>query len=360
LWFTSYSGIYRFDGQNWNNVTQNTELKNSYFGQILTDQYGNVWTTAYSQGLFKYDGSTWTNYSLAVYFNNAYIINLILAPDGAIWAGTYGNGIYRFDGTRWTGYSTDQGMASNNIHAMTFYPDGKLAVVSEYCQISIYDGTVWTMDNTLVGKYYINDMAIDKENNLWLATNNGIIRYKDQATQAYFTDTEYGYSYVSFITADKSGHIWAGLQNSGLLLYNGADWNTYGPAEGLPSYFLKDILFDTGGRTWILADNGILMSSNFTSIDEPGSIPSQKIMAYPNPFAEFFDLHYTSQKAGIADIHIFTSDGRLVKQYNQQKVDAGENVFHFESDHWPDGLLFCRIIMSGFSENVKLLKISTY
>jgi ligand-binding sensor domain-containing protein len=360
LWFTSYSGIYRFDGQNWSNFTQNTALNNSYFGQILTDLNGNVWCTAYSQGLFKYDGSKWTNYSLAVYFTSSYIINLILAPDGAIWAGTYSDGIFRFDGNNWTHFTTNEGMASNNIKAMAFYPDDKMAVVSEYGQISFYNGNTWTFDNTLVGKYYISDMAIDLENNIWLSTSNGIVRYKDSATQTYFEDNNYGYSYVSFITADKSGLIWAGLNNTGLLLYDGASWYTFSTTNGLSSNYPSDILFDSRGRTWVLAENGINMSADLTGINEHGTLPLEKIVAYPNPFSESFYIQYSSNQAGFADIHIFGADGRLLKQYNQQKVDMGVNTFHFESDNWPDGILFCKIMMAGSSENMKMIKVFSH
>ena len=70
---------------------------------------------------------------------------------------------------------------------MAFYPDGKLAVVSEYAEISIYDGNTWTTD--LIhwsGNQYIYDMAIDWETNIWLATYNGIIRYKDSENAVLF------------------------------------------------------------------------------------------------------------------------------------------------------------------------------
>ncbi len=75
LWFTSYGDIFRFDGQNWNNVTQKAGIRDNY-GKILTDLKGNIWCTTYS-GLYKFDGTTWTRYSSADYFNNGYIGSLI-------------------------------------------------------------------------------------------------------------------------------------------------------------------------------------------------------------------------------------------------------------------------------------------
>jgi ligand-binding sensor domain-containing protein len=358
LWFSAYQNIYRFDGQNWNNIAKNTELQNDYIGKIIADLQGNIWFTSNNKGLYKYDANILTNYSKDIYFNYGYIISLALAPDGNIWAGTSSNGIYRFDGTKWTSFSTSDGMASDNVQAIAFYKDGKVAVISYYGQISIYDGKTWTTDNALQGNYIL-DMTIDPENNIWLATSNGIIRHKGSENQAYF-NVPYEQNYMTFIKADKDGQIWAGRYDTGLLLYSGGNWFTYNSSNGLSSNYLKDILFDSRGRTWVLADNGINMSANFSNIDEPGSIPSQRIMIYPNPFSESFDIQYFSNKAGFVDIHIFSADGRLVKQYDQQKVDIGENTFHLESDNLPDGLLFCKMIMPGFSENIKLLKVTTH
>jgi len=359
LWFSSYQNIYRFDGQNWNNIAKNTELQNDYLGKIIADLSGNIWFTSNNKGLYKYDGNKFTVYSRDIYFNSGYIMCLALAPDGNIWAGTSGNGIYRFNGTEWKRFSSQDGLASDNIQAIAFYTDGKVGVISSYGQISIYDGNTWTTDNTLSGSYYIVDMTIDSENNMWMATNYGIIRYKKSENQTYFNDP-YQYNYFSFIKADTKGQVWAGRYEYGLVLFSGGNWFTYSTSNGLSSNYLRDILFDSRGRTWVLADNGINMSSSFTLIDEPGSVLPEKPVVYPNPFSGPFDIQYSSKTAGFADIHFYSADGRIIKQYDQQRVDPGDNTFHFESDNWPDGILFCKIIMAGSSENIKLLKVSTH
>jgi ligand-binding sensor domain-containing protein len=360
IWVSSFYNIYRFDGQNWTNITKKAGLHNDYFGKIITDLDGNIWFASNYKGLYKYDGKIFTNYSQADYFNNGYIACLSLGPDGSIWAGTNGNGVYRFDGTKWTHYTVEQGLANNYVRAMAFFKDGKLLVTSDYCAFSIYDGKAWKADNTLYGSYYIADMAIDPEDNIWFATNNGLIRYKNQQTQAFFADDQYGYNYFTFVSVDNSGQVWAGNYYNGLRMFDGTNWTSYTMSNGLSSNYLKDILFDSRGRIWVIADNGINMSAGFTNIDDPGSTSSVKAIAYPNPFPGSFDIQYSSNTAGFADIIIYSADGRIVKQYNKNKVDAGANTFHFEAENWPNGVLFCKIIMAGSSENIKLLKVSTY
>lgn len=357
LWFSGYSGIYRFDGQNWYNVAQNAGLKSQDFDEIITDSNGNIWFNAPYNGVYKYDGNALTYYSRAAYFNNGYLVSLAAGPDGSIWVATDWNGIYRYDGGSWTHFTAEQGLATNSVRAMAFFKDGRLAVVTNYFDISIYDGTSWETENPMFGYQDIYDMAIDWENNIWLATINGLARHKDSETQFYLSNTS-GWNYVTFVSVDKYGHVWAGLYNTGLLSYDGTDWNTCNEASGLSASYLRDILFDSRGRTWVLAENGINMSADFTGIDDPESEPAEKARAYPNPFSGSFDIQYWSNMAGQADIHIFSADGRLIGQYNHKKVDIGENIFHFEADNWQNGILFCKIIMAGSSENIKLLKVS--
>ncbi len=108
MWFSSYESIYRFDGQNWNNVTQKAGIVNKGFKNIVADVNGNIWCTSY-YGLYKYDGNTWTNYSSAVYFDGGYPSSLIFDKEGILWVCTYYNGVYRYDGTNWTHFARERG-----------------------------------------------------------------------------------------------------------------------------------------------------------------------------------------------------------------------------------------------------------
>jgi ligand-binding sensor domain-containing protein len=362
MWFSCYESIYRFDGQNWNNVTQKEGIVNKGFKKIVADVNGNIWCTSY-YGLYKYDGNTWTNYSSAVYFEGGYPSSLIFDKEGILWVCTYYNGVYRYDGTNWTHFAANEGMTINYNTDMEIFPDGRLAVVSEYGEIAIYDGNIWTIDYSLGNSHYIYDMTIDKESNIWLATNNGILKHKGTETQSFFASSEggYYYSYVEFITLDKNGNVWAGLYYTGLLLFNGTDWQTFSTSDGLSSNYLQGMMMDSRGRYWVFAENGINRSDNLTGINEPQQVDPGKITVYPNPFSSSFDMLYSSAIDGVADICIYSAEGRMIKTYNRQKIEIGENTIHFTSlENWPDGLLFCKITMNGSIQNIKLIKVSTY
>ncbi len=130
---------------------------------------------------------------------------------------------------------------------------------------------------------------------------------------------------------DKNGNVWAGVYDSGLLFFNGTDWHTFSTSDGLSSNYLLGMMMDSRGRYWVFAENGINRSDNLTGIDEPQQVAPEKIAVYPNPFSSSFDMLYSSAIDGVADICIYSADGRMIKTYNQQKIEIGENTFHFTS-----------------------------
>jgi ligand-binding sensor domain-containing protein len=354
IWFTSFSDVYRFDGQNWTSMAKAGGINNASFRHIINDLTGNIWCTAGYNGIYKFDGSTWTNFSCNSYFNNSDVISIAVDPEGNIWTGTSYMGIYRYDGTHWIRHSTDQGLASNNIADIAFLSDGKMVILSEYAQLSFFDGVNWTIDNMLTGSDYIVDMAVDSKDNIWLATQNGIVKYKDNSKEEYFRDPYYYWNYIPFISEDKNGHIWACNTNSGLLRFDGVNWYTYSMADGLSSNYLSSILFDSKGRIWLTSNNGINMSAYVTFIPERET--EEKLLAYPNPIYNTLNLQFYADDNGPASVKIFSSDGRLLMQSDKQFV-AGNNVMHFESSDWPNGFLVCKIVMKGNEHHIKLIKM---
>jgi ligand-binding sensor domain-containing protein len=357
LWFASYSDLYRFDGLNWTSMAKSFGLRNIYFRQILADGEGNIWCTSDYGGLYNFNGSEWTHYPVDVYFNGSNIRRMALGPDGSLWVTSWYSGLYRYDGKAWTRFTTEQGLASNNTAAVAWYADGRMAVASDFADLSIYDGHTWTSDYTLSGYHSIVDMAVDGKGNTWLATQNGIIKYNGAGTEEFFRDPNYSWNYIPFIQADKAGHIWTCNLSSGLFHFDGNAWKNYSMNDGLSTNYLTDILFDSKNRIWLTSNYGINMSSNITGVPEIETEGREVLSAFPNPFLQRVDIQYYSVTGGSARFQFYTAEGRLLL-VKEKKVEAGNNVFHFDSSGWPEGILFCTMNMNGGIRQIKLMKLT--
>lgn len=180
--WTTYNNF--FDGHNWKSVEC-----------IAKDNAGNIWCGT-SIGAFKFDGTTWTPYTKEN-TNGGLGGNWVrtIAPDasGNIWFGTMDFVSGSYVGTGLTKYNPTANLWSNYI-ANAQDPNSKVVSAIAFRNTDVWVGTgfcgqyngnglykfnstnsTWTNyyidSNTFPGNC-VNDLVVDKNNNLWIAGNN--------------------------------------------------------------------------------------------------------------------------------------------------------------------------------------------
>lgn len=176
----------------------NTGLGGDYYIALEVDQCGNIWTGGYlpfwSEGsLVRFDGatfSTWSNFEGYLPADRIYDIDF--DQNGHIWVATNGigngvthGGLAHYDGSNWVQYTTlntplpEDDMRGvtvdnlNNVWATFWNPASGVGGVAKF------DGTNWsifTMQNGLP-TYTVTDIETDAQNNIWIGTSTGLIKY---------------------------------------------------------------------------------------------------------------------------------------------------------------------------------------
>lgn len=104
----------------------------------------------------------------------------------------------------------------------------------------------------------IYDMKIDINQNVWIASHQGLFKYNGNNTQK-ITDVAGNIFSIAF---DKSNHIWVG-SNLGLYYYNGISWFCYNTGNSrLPSSDILKLCFDTNDNLWIGTYNNLVCYSS--------------------------------------------------------------------------------------------------
>ncbi len=152
-----------------------------------------------------------------------YIRNIYQDKNGNFWFGTNGLGVAHYDGDSISYYSLEQGFAG----------------------------------------YQITGIAEDLDQNIWFATDQGIVHYDWSPTlegKKRFTnydDQEYfGRQRFWSVTADSKGHIWAGSPSC-IFKYNGIYWSSFDlpypdeePGEFITKRTTWSIIEDSKGNMW--------------------------------------------------------------------------------------------------------------
>ena len=227
IWVGTDFGASIFDGLDWITFNSSNGLSNNQVYSVDEDSFGNIWIGTHS-GVSFYDGSTWDSYGYPDLHWSG-VNRTVFDSNGDIWFSCPLGGVIQKVGSNFISYDTSDGLLSQNVtdikldnfgnkwigtgagisvlndnnssftHHTKMYlmppPDTLNPVVDleidSYGRIwtGIYVGylseggvTMWNGNqwfdydynvDGLAGKN-IKDLAIDSENNIWIATTSGI------------------------------------------------------------------------------------------------------------------------------------------------------------------------------------------
>jgi len=229
---------------------------------------------------------------------------------GRLAIGTYGGGLSLLDEKtgRFTHYNVPEGLGDAFVYDVlhTKAGDTWIATWSGVNRIRggrLDDKAAWslhTVDSTKGG--LINDwvyaLAEGKDGIVWMATEGGLVRWKDgewtnwnharglgapydkvKADIAFKSDPAkvsqhhakqkqemglegvegaYNPNYIVALAVDAEGVVWAGTWGAGLSRYDGKAWKTYTTAEGLPGNHVSMLHVDrVTGRLWVGTNAGL-------------------------------------------------------------------------------------------------------
>ncbi|WDE08676.1 hypothetical protein SG34_032720 [Thalassomonas viridans] len=184
-------------------VDVNSRLQDKDILKLAEDEKGFLWLGTAS-GLFRYDGYEYKKIHFPdddFDFANIYV-RALLAGNNALWIGTLRSGLFRLDLTTYQvkQYHHDNGLQSsisgNQVNDLALDRYGNLWVATNYGLDQLkheqqtflhYHSSEGPADRFL---NFLLDVEFDRENNLWLATGRGLAKFDDKtgSFQRVFTN----------------------------------------------------------------------------------------------------------------------------------------------------------------------------
>jgi ligand-binding sensor domain-containing protein len=187
---TGGSGVFWFDGTNWNNVTLSPggySYSPNNVKAMTVDTAGDLWVAS-EYGLRRFAAGN--NAGFTVYHNansplpSSYITDVEADPAGGVWVST-DSGLARFDGTTWTVYTA----ATSNLPGSLVTDvtrrasDGLIAISIQngnVGSVSTFDGSNWThytTANSPLTHPQVQAVEFDRNGNLWAsAYGEGVVQ----------------------------------------------------------------------------------------------------------------------------------------------------------------------------------------
>ena len=269
-----------YNNINFKNITSEDGLSQGTVETIIQDDQGYIWLGT-NDGLCRYNGYEFKIYKhdeeLENSITNNYIVDIKQDNSGNIWVGT-ANGLSKIDTktdliTNYNMNDEEKSLSHYNIGDILITKSGDV-LVGTSDGLNIYNEKkdefyrIFNKDSDLSSQF-IRSLAEDENQNIWVATNNGIdkIDIKNNKNIISFK-TGHGKFDISendiyVVRYDPKGYIWAGALKEGL---NRIDINTNEVKQyknddrdekSLPGNHVKDILRDSSGNLWVGTDNGL-------------------------------------------------------------------------------------------------------
>jgi ligand-binding sensor domain-containing protein len=266
IWFATLGGVSHcvlhpnITDLQFTNYTTESGLGSNYIYKIFIDNKQRVWFATDGKGVSVMEKGKFRNYALN---EGARSIIYSVTEDisGQIWVSTSNNGIYRFEGNSFKAFTPRNGLRDLAISSIIGAKNGSILIVSRQ-GIDVLDpksGSVFYHGQ----EFGISDIdpnlnayTQDKDDNIWLGTQNGIIKYNTNIPpMQQWPVTRINEMQVFLTRADTSRRVLPSNKNHISFDYIGFWYHD--PAE--VSYKLKLEGYD---REWIRSKNNFITYPN--------------------------------------------------------------------------------------------------
>ncbi len=261
VWVSDYGiGVYRFqtgeDGSLSNRLFFNEKsgLPEVYIKEIFQDDEGNVWFASQSSGIAVLRDQAFTFYDFEQDTEVPAISSISMIDDN-YWYGSEGLLIWvdgsNSDNRRF--YVSSSGVPSDKITALFQDESQNLFIGTEYSGVYILKKGLrhlspFFIANNSLGKS-INGIVASEEAT-WVATNNGVysVDLKDGSIENQSTNTGLPHNIINDVLVDRNGEVWIATKSSGIQCITNEELSY--SIQGDPKLEFVDMIEDDAGNIW--------------------------------------------------------------------------------------------------------------
>ena len=234
-------------------------LPTSEANAITETKEGFIWIGSYS-GLIRYDGNNFERID-SVSTGITSVVSLYVDSQDRLWIGTNDNGVIVMKDGVFTRYNRIGGMMSSSIRSITEDNDGNIYIASTH-GIGIFDSEMnfEMLDETQIYDEYVQELRRTPSGVIYGKTLSGaIFTIESRRVTGFYDSTRLGMENIKTILPDDNnpGYIYVGTEHSEV--YYG---NITSGMKNMQVYDVSPLkhvnsMEMVGGQLWICADNGI-------------------------------------------------------------------------------------------------------
>ncbi|WP_386069872.1 two-component regulator propeller domain-containing protein [Tahibacter sp. UC22_41] len=222
---------------------------------VAEDAAGRLWVATESAGLDRVDAGGVHHFGREQGLPSLSMYLIAAQPDGSVWAGTT-EGVVRVRGETVQVFGPAQGLPPGPVFDIAFAGDGTVWVGTER---GVYrsDGDAFVVASAALPVDAVQRLLFDRSGNLWLGTvNHGVLRLRHGEVETLGSEVGLPNNRVAALFEDHEGSVWVGT-NGGLLRLRDAPFVSYTTEHGLTDNYVRSVLETADGTLWVGTSRGL-------------------------------------------------------------------------------------------------------
>ncbi|MGB0886520.1 MAG: ligand-binding sensor domain-containing protein [Vicingaceae bacterium] len=278
IWIGTLGGLSKFDGVNFENFSRNDGLLGNQISAIFTGNNGAVWlgaqggVTVYNKGKFK-------NYVFKEELSQNFVLSIKEDEKGVIWFATDGGGLVYLENNEFNYLALSQEEDNNYIR--------NIAIDNQNNKwLATRNGVLLVTDNHLI-KDTIPDvnatqLFVDTDNSIWCSTfGKGVFHLVKDTCVKLTKNSGLISNHIRGFTKRKDGSFWF-VSKNGISKFNEGKVTNFTEKDGLTENNIKVVLEDFEGNLFFGSDGGGLIkfiNEDFLSYTIEDGVGSNVVMS---------------------------------------------------------------------------------
>ncbi|MFT7028728.1 MAG: signal transduction histidine kinase/ligand-binding sensor domain-containing protein [Marinoscillum sp.] len=239
IWVGTLHGIARFKNGEFDTPEPLKPYRNYSIESMLITQKDEIWFASKSNNLFLYKNDSVHNYSDLFFNQKSTILTIVENSQGDILMGTDDSRLIQFEAN---GELRDIPIPSNVNGINVIYAQNNRLYLGTGVGLYIYENDILSrveeFNNTVV-----ITIAEDSRGNLWIGTMQGLFRLKKGEHSVELLDESNGLTnnIIRDIIISDDGSIWGGTYRSGIFMLSDGAITTYSKNDGLATDVIVSI-----------------------------------------------------------------------------------------------------------------------
>lgn len=233
-------------------------LPTSDANAIVQSAEGFIWIGSYS-GLIRYDGNEFYRYDSSTGMSS--VVSLFEDSRGRLWIGTNDSGVFILQNGEFTRYDRAEGLRSSSVRSILEDDNGNILIATTMGMAYVDpEGGMHVLDDAQINREYICELVRGADGIIYGVTLAGaFFEIKDLRLSVFYDSDSLGFGVINTVYPDpeNEGYIYLGTQNATVVhgdLTKGMAGSEVISVE--PQMMVRCIrLID--GLLWICADTGI-------------------------------------------------------------------------------------------------------